>query len=472
MLNNTPVSIDSAEFEYALVGCAVFEYNLACQSALNILTDDMIQNQESRTIVKAIRSLEQNGDPVDLTTVSEELDRIGANIPFQRIAELCKTHLRPHNAMAYAMRIRNVWQLNSALVKLDELKHSITSERDIKRALELLQGIGNEIKLDSGIKEPVRLDKAADELLAHYMGVMDGQIISGELTGVQGIDDAFGVINPTDLVVLSARPGQGKTELALAIQTELAVRKNKPTLFISLEVEISQLAQRVMTAEAGISGEVVSSCQAFEEEAYTGMLENALGRLKNKPMFLHEMSSPTMQQIAEVCRRFCTKHANVGLIAIDYLGLINHGKADRNDISIGNTTRALKGLAMELKTPVLLLVQPSRELEKRGGRPKMSDLRDSGAIEQDADKIVFIHRDCTVDPNTPWKNIAEIINVKRRQGQPKDGYLAFNNGHFVECTSDEMNSVMLIKGNQASKAKVESAIELQPKKGWSKNGSR
>lgn len=438
-------SLNSSEYEYGLFGCVVLEYNLDCQAALNMLTEAMLQNQESRHILKAIRNLEANNDPIDLINVSEELDRMGAGIPFGRIAELCKTHVRPYNAKAYAAKIRNVWQLNTALVKLDELKATISTERDVKRALVLLQGIGNEIKLDAWMRDPVRVDVAADDLLQHYMKVMDGEIIAGELTGCQGIDDAFGVINPTDLVVLSARPGQGKTELALAIQSEFALRKNKPTLFISLEVEIGQLAQRVLTAEAQISGEVMQNFKAFEEDHYSAKLANGIARLKEKPMFLHEMSAPTVQEIAELCRRFCTKHANTGMIAIDYLGLMNHGKADRNDISIGNTTRGLKALSMELKVPILLLVQPSRELEKRGGRPKMSDLRDSGAIEQDADKIVFIHRDCTVDPASEWKHIAELINVKRRQGQAMDGYMAFVNGHFVECSEVDMALVARIK---------------------------
>lgn len=464
-------NINSSEFEYGLMGCIVFEYNLACQSALNILTEDMLQNQESRAIMKAIRSLEQNGDPIDMITVGDELERIQSGISFQRLAELCKTHVRPHNAVAYAMKIRNVWQLNSALVKLNDLRATIASERDVKRALELIQGIGSEIKLDAGIKEPVRMDDAADLLLDYYNRVNDGEITAGEQTGVAGIDDAFGVINPTDLIVLSARPGQGKTELALAIQSEFALRKNKPTLFISLEVEISQLAQRVLTAEAGISGESMQNNSAFEEDDCSKRLICGIGRIRGKPMFIHEMSAPTAAQIADVCRRFCTKNANTGMIAIDYLGLMNHGKADRNDISIGNTTRALKALAMELKTPILLLVQPSRELEKRGGRPKMSDLRDSGAIEQDADKIVFIHRDCTVNPETEWKNIAELINVKRRQGQTKDGYMAFVNGHFVECSEQDMNLVMRVKGNQNNKAKQKDpdAFVVNKQQGWSRN---
>ena len=443
--------INSSEYEYGLFGCLVFEYNLDCQSALNLLTEDMLQNKESRLIMKAIRSLEANKDPVDMINVSEELDRVRSGISFNRVAELCKTHVRPYNAVAYAMKIRNIWQLNSAIVKLDELRATIASERDVKRALELISAIGSDIKLDASIKEPVRLDKAADDLLQHYMDVMDGNVIAGELTGCQGIDDAFGVINPTDLVVLSARPGQGKTELALKIESEFSLRKNKPTLFISLEVETSQLAQRVMTAEANISGEIIQSFKCFEEDNYAGMLANGISQIKGKPMYLHEMSSPTVSEIADLCRRFCKKHANTGMIAIDYLGLMNHGKSERNDIAIGNTTRALKALAMELKVPILLLVQPSRELEKRGGRPRMSDLRDSGAIEQDADKIVFIHRDCTVDHESPWKNIAEIINVKRRQGQIKDGYMAFKDGHFVDCSQQELNLVVTLKQNQNQK---------------------
>ena len=438
-------SLNSSDYEYGLFGCAVLEYNLDCQIALNMLTEGMLQNQESRSILKAIRNLEQNHDPVDLTNVSEELDRLQANIPFGRIVELCKTHVRPHSAKAYAAKIRNIYQLNQALVKLEELRASITTERDVKRALELIQNIGNDIKLDVETKDPVRLDKAADDLLQNYMRLMNGEIVAGELIGSQGIDDAFGVINLTDLVVLSARPGQGKTELALAIESELALRKGKPTLFISLEVDISQLAQRVLTAEAGISGEVMQNFQAFEEDHYSARLSNGVSRVRSKPMYLHEMSSPTVAQIADVCRRFCIQHANTGMIAIDYLGLINHGKADRHDIAIGNTTRALKALAMELKVPVLLLAQPSRELEKRGGRPRMSDLRDSGAIEQDADKIVFIHRACTEDPDTEWKNIAELINVKRRQGQTRDGYMSFINGHFVPCSADDTALIARIK---------------------------
>ena len=459
----TNPSLNSSDFEYGLFGCAVAEYNLDCQIALGMLNPDMLQNQESRHILTAIRALEKNNEPVDLLHVSEELDRVKADIPFARIVELCQTHVRPHSAKAYAAKIRNIWQLNQSLTQLDELKNSIIAERDVRRALELIQNIGNAITLDMGGKDPVRLDVAADALLDNYMRIMDGEVISGELTGCMGIDDAFGVINPTDLLVLAARPGQGKTELALAVESEFALRKGRPALFISMEVDTGQLAQRVLTAEAQISGDDMRSFRAFEEDHCAAKLADGIGRIKGKPFFLHEMSSPTVTEIKDVARRFCIKNPNAGMIAIDYLGLMNHGKADRHDLAIANTTRELKAMAMELKVPVLLLAQTGRELEKRGGRPRMSDLRDSGAIEQDADKIVFIHRDCTVNPESEWKHIAELINVKRRQAEPKDGYMAFRHGHFVDCTDDDMALVMRIKNGVGNDEKP------APKKsGWNR----
>ena len=139
-------------------------------------------------------------------------------------------------------------------------------------------------------------------------------------------------------------------------------------------------------------------------------------------------------------REFCAEHANVGAVIIDYVGLLDiAGKFSRHDLAIGDITRKMKLLAKQMKIPVIGLFQLSRDVEKRTGskKPLASDLRDSGSIEQDADKIVMVHRECIYDPNTPMQNVAELLNVKRRRGQPTNGYMRFVNGHFVAIPDDE-----------------------------------
>lgn len=439
---DTPIS--SSEHEYALTGCAITEFNFECQEALSLIEDHMWQNAESRCIATAIRKLQMSGLPVDLINVSEEMDRIGSGIAFNRLGELCKTHLRPYNAKAYAKRIKDIWQLNNAIKQLDFLRSDIITDRDVDSALTKISQIGGSISLTGSDKEPIIIGKVVDELLDSYMKQMDGEIKQTEFIGIKGVDDAFGMIGETDLIIISGTPGSGKTELSVKIANHFAFRHKKPVLFIELEMTNTAIAKRVLANEANMSTVHMDNHDAFTEDAIAWKLESGLTSIKDAEMYLHEMLAPTVDQFAAVCRKFCTKHANVGAIFLDHFHLLRFGKADRHDISVTNASKALKVLAKELRVPIFALAQPSRDVEKTGRRPTKSDLRD-GAIEMDADSVVFIDRQCINNPETEWRNIAQLIMAKKREGVAKDGYMSFKDGHFYECSDEDEMLIARIK---------------------------
>lgn len=228
------------------------------------------------------------------------------------------------------------------------------------------------------------------------------------------------------------------TELSVAVANELAIAQGKAVLYKSLEMDGMELAERALLSLSGLSVDAVET-KIFEGKE-SGFFGRAVDDCRGKPFYVDDSSGCTVDDIVNQCKEFCAEHPNVGALIVDYVGLMEiGGNFSRHDLAIGYITRKLKLLAKEQKIPVIGLFQLSRDVEKRIGnrRPVAADLRDSGSIEQDADKIVIVHRDCINNPQTPMKNVAELLNVKRRRGQPTNGYMEFKNGHFLPIPDEE-----------------------------------
>jgi len=228
------------------------------------------------------------------------------------------------------------------------------------------------------------------------------------------------------------------TELAVAVANELGINQGKAVLYKSLEMEGAEVAERSILALSGLSVDDLE--RRIFEGSESGAFGHAVAAVKDKPFYIDDASGCSIDEVVQQCREFTAEHANVGALIVDYVGLMEiGGKFSRHDLAIADITRKLKLLAKEQKIPVIGLFQLSRDVEKRAGskRPVAADLRDSGSIEQDADKIIMVHRECIYDPNTPMQNVAELLNVKRRRGQPVNGYMTFKNGHFVEIPESE-----------------------------------
>ncbi|ACZ18891.1 replicative DNA helicase [Thermanaerovibrio acidaminovorans DSM 6589] len=244
-----------------------------------------------------------------------------------------------------------------------------------------------------------------------------GSIVTGVPTGFDDFDRLTGGLQPGSLNILAARPSMGKTAFALNIAQNAAVRGRTPVLIFSLEMGAEQLAQRLLGAEAGVNIHDLRTGR-FPESCWD-KLARAAGTLSEAPLFIDDSSMLSTLEMRARCRRFLAHHGSLGLVVVDYLQLMSlPGRVDSKQQEVAEISRALKGVAREFNVPVLALSQLSRAVELRNDkRPQLSDLRDSGAIEQDADLVILLYRPGYYERDQADTNIqAEAIVAKHRNG--------------------------------------------------------
>jgi len=239
--------------------------------------------------------------------------------------------------------------------------------------------------------------------------------LRGIPTGFKDLDIVLSGFQKSDLIVLAARPSVGKTTLALDIVRNAATRSSVPTLIFSLEMSSQQLADRMVAAEARVDAWKLRTGGLKLQEDFDRIGE-ALGGLSKAPLYIDDEPGNSIIKMRSVARRLKRDH-NLGLLIVDYLQLMTPSRNYDSMVNqVTEISRSLKGLARELDVPVLALSQLSRAVESRGGRPRLSDLRDSGSIEQDADVVMFIHREDKYKDDSDKPNIAEILIEKHRNG--------------------------------------------------------
>lgn len=452
--------VNQLEHEERLLGLTIAAYTATAAQACAMLNHDDMSSTSTRWLLAAIKRLADRGSVVDLVTVETErkLAEFRGEIPmecnFNWLIEISKNAYGHSNILAHAANIRANAAMARAIASLDEIKNTILTTQDPVAAMKTARAALDALDLGVERKKPRQLFELAEELVEHRVAVYNGEVTSGMRLTVDGMSHAFGTIGHTDFIVIAGRPGSGKTELAVSVANDIAIRQGKAVLYKSLEMESLEVAERAILDLAGLS--VDSLERDIFESHESGMFGSAIEATKNRPFFIDDAAGCTVDEVIADAKRFCAEHANVGAIIVDYVGLLEiGGKFSRHDLAIGDITRKLKLAAKELHIPIIGLFQLSRDVEKRAcKRPVAADLRDSGSIEQDADKIVMVHRECVYDPNTPMRNTAELLNVKRRRGQPTNGYMEFKNGHFIGIPDAEQTKWRLIaEGPKDEKAK-------------------
>jgi len=393
-----------------------------------ILQPEDFYLEKHRIIFEAISELEKKGLPIDLTTLRQilidksNLDRIGGNAA---LAEIYQSSSTSGNAENYAKRIKEM-SLRRKLIDVAEL----SIEKCFNRGL-TTEEVMDEVERDifKVTEQRITSDyKNIEVIINDTMNDIDTwyrtkKMVTGLESGFTELDEQLTGFHGAELIIIAARPGMGKTAFALNILNHVAVKQKTPILFFSLEMPSNQLGLRMLCIESMIDSQRVRTGHIDQEELKK--IFSISGKLSKAPIYIDDSPSATIMEIRAKARRLAQK-VPLGMVIVDYLQLISSlSKVDRH-LQIAEISRLLKQLARELNIPVLALSQLSRAVESRSDQiPTLSDLRESGAIEQDADVVMFIYREEKVKKDSEKKGIATIIVAKQRNGPIGDVELRF-----------------------------------------------
>jgi replicative DNA helicase len=402
----------------------------AIAAAIEIVAIDDFYKPAHARIFEGIQSLYGQGEPVDPITVAEELrradmlDGVGGRSAILRIQAGTPA---VSNAAYYARIVEEhalLRGLISAAAEIADLGYDVPDDvtATLDRAESLVFGVADRRLASSLVGLKQSLQQSLDQLEALYG--RDGNI-TGVPTGYHDLDDLLLGLQKSNLVIVAARPGQGKTSLALGAAAHVALETHKPVVFFSMEMGHLELTQRLLASEARIDSRKLRTGNIPEGD-WT-RISHAVGRLAEAPFFIDDNPHCTVMEMRAKCRRVKAGNGDLGLVVVDYIQLMTTARQRENrQVEVSELSRGLKILARELDAPVMALSQLNRQLEYRQDkRPMLADLRESGSLEQDSDVVAFIYRDEAYNPDSADKGTAEIIVAKHRNGPTGSIRLAF-----------------------------------------------
>lgn len=442
-----PHSIDA---EQAVLGGLMLE-NKAWDQIADKLVERHFYRRDHQLIFRAMVKLMAENKPLDVITVSEVLQQMEVHDEVGGLAylgELAKNTPSAANICAYAEIVFERAVLRE-LISVGTLITESAFDPQGRASLEILDeaekkvfDIAEQGSRGSG-PEGIRgiVSRAIDNIEKRFQ---DGNPVTGVATGFADFDRLTSGMQPGDLVIVAGRPSMGKTLLGMNIAEHAAIRSNKSVLVFSMEMPGESLAMRMLSSLGRIDQNKLRTGRLVEED-WT-RLTSAVALLSNAKLYIDETPALTPMELRARARRVARERDQLGLIVVDYLQLMRGGSNTENRTAeISEISRSLKTLAKELRVPIIALSQLNRSLEQRPNkRPVMSDLRESGAIEQDADLIVFIYRDEVYNDDSPDKGTAEIIIGKQRNGPIGTVRLTFMGQYarFENFMTDNMMSAV------------------------------
>ena len=415
----------SIEAEQSLLGGLLID-NTVWERVGDIVNEADFYRDDHRRIFRQIARLIELGKPADVVTVYEALEKNGEAEHVGGLAylgEIANSTPSAANVRRYGEIIRERAILRKLVSVGDQIAASALtpSGKDAKTLLDEAEAKVFEIA-EAGARtvsgfvpiQPI-LGQVVDRIQELYDRDSPAGI-TGVPTGLVDLDEKTSGLQPSDMIVLAARPGMGKTSLALNIAETVAVEAGLPVAVFSMEMPGTQLATRFLSSIGRIDQHKIRTGKLNDEEWQR--LTYALGKLHEAPIYIDETPGLNPTDLRARCRRLHRQCGRLGLIVIDYLQLMTSLKeSDNRSAELSEISRSVKSLAKELHVPIIALSQLNRSLEQRPNkRPVASDLRESGAIEQDADIIMFIYRDEIYNPDSPDKGMAELIISKHRNG--------------------------------------------------------
>jgi replicative DNA helicase len=425
----------SVEAEQSVLGGLLLD-NLAWDRAAELLNDSDFYRYEHRLIFAAIAALVQHSRPADVITVFEQLQSQGkaddvGGLPY--LNALAQSVPSAANMRRYAEIVRERAILRKLIAASDDIA-TAAFNREGRQVGQILDEAENKIlKIGEEGNRNKQGFQQMDKLVVALMDRVNelaengAEDVTGVRTGYYDLDSMTAGLQKGDLIVLAARPSMGKTAFALNIAENVAVKEELPVLVFSMEMGASQLALRMVGSMGRINQQHLRTGRLQDDE--WSRLPDAVEKLGKAQMFIDETPGLTAAELRARARRMARQFGGtLGLIVIDYLQLMSgsSGSDENRATELGEISRGLKALAKELQCPVIALSQLNRSVETRNDkRPMMSDLRESGAIEQDADVIMFIYRDDYYNKDSKEPGVAEIVIGKQRNGPVGTVRLAF-----------------------------------------------
>lgn len=414
-------------------------------SAIEVLKEDAFYREDNKAIYAAIVSLYAKSEPIDIVTVKNELVSLGT---FERVggleylAELPERVPTTANVEKYIKIVEEKASLRNLIQTSNEL---IALGYDESENIDSIMDMAEKKVFDLAQKKNTKGYTAIKDVLAESLQKIEELYnnkgnVTGISTGFTDLDNMTAGLHESDLIIVAARPAMGKSAFAINIATNAAVKSHIPVAIFNLEMSKDQVGNRILCSEAMIDSNKIKTGQLGDEDWVK--LANTIGTLSEAPIYIDDTPGISIMEIRAKCRKLKLEK-NVGLVVIDYLQLIqgSGGRNSSREQEISEISRSLKILAKELQIPVIALSQLSRGAEKRDDkRPMLSDLRESGAIEQDADIVMFLYRDDYYNKESEERNIAEVIIAKHRGGSTGTVKLAWmgsftkfgNSTHYME----------------------------------------
>ena len=408
------------EAEQAVIGSMLTDSD-AVSSSIEVLKEEDFYREDNRIIYSAMLNLYNRAEPIDLITLKSELESMGK---FEKVGGYEYLSALPDkvpttaNVVKYIKIVEEKSTLRNLIKTANEIiEMGYDPTEEIEDVMECAEKKIFNIMQDKNQKG---YEAIKDILVDSFTELEELYNRKGHITGVPtgfaDLDYRLAGLHGSELILVAARPAMGKSAFALNIATNAALRGNTPVAVFSLEMSSKQMTNRILCSEAMVDSNKVKTGK-LEDEDWSKLAE-AIGPLSETGIYIDDTPGISIMEIRARCRKLkLEKH--IGLIVIDYLQLIQ-GSNKRNgsrEQEISEISRSLKILAKELEVPVIALSQLSREAEKRQDhRPMLSDLRESGAIEQDADIVMFLYRDDYYDKESKKQNVAEVIIAKNRGG--------------------------------------------------------
>lgn len=434
-LNSMPCNLEAEQY---VLGTIIFDNNCMAD-ILSTLKTEEFYFERNRLIYSAMLEIFNRAEPIDFITLKSQLginfDVVGGIEYLTKIRLMVSTT----SNLKYHIKIIKDKAVLRKLINAGSDIASICYEQkdDISVILGIAESKIYDILQNKTTSDLTHIKEVLAENLANLEEMFQNKSkITGVPTGFKYLDIKTTGFQPSDLVLIAARPAMGKTSFALNIATNAAMRGNVPVAIFSLEMSKEQLTNRILCSEALISNEKMKLAEVDHEDM--AKLASTINELSQAPIFIDDTAGITVSEIKAKCRRLKLK-GQLGLVVIDYLQLIQGNSRESRQNEVGENSRLLKIMAKELNVPVICLSQLSRAPEQRTDhRPMLSDLRDSGSIEQDADMVMFLYRDDYYNPECERKNISECIIAKFRNGSVGTVELGWR-GEFTRFMDLESN---------------------------------